>query len=168
MNWNSTQRGVLLIVLAALVIGAFFALSQSRVTIVPNEGELTHLTNTLPAPSATISAASTTIIVSIAETKEEHTRGLSGRENLDASTGLLFIFDQPDRYGFWMPDMYFPIDIIWIDADWRIVDIAESVPPDSYPKVFTPTTPALYVLEVNAGKASTWGWKIGTPLVFNR
>lgn len=117
---------------------------------------------------STLTAASTTITVMLAETQEEHARGLSGRMELDADMGMLFIFDRPDRYAFWMPDMHFPIDIIWIGDDWRIVDIAARVTPESYPDSFIPRAPAQYVLEVNAGNAAAWGWEPGTQFMFNR
>lgn len=168
MKGDILWKALLLVVLAISIVGVFFALSRSRVAIAPDEGELTHLTGTVAIPSSTISGEGITYVVELAETKEEHALGLSGRTELDADMGMLFIFDQPGRYGFWMPDMHFPIDIIWIDADWRIVDISANVPPESYPKVFTPTSPAMYVLEVYAGNAAASGWEIGTLLELNR
>jgi uncharacterized membrane protein (UPF0127 family) len=168
MKGGFSQRGLLLAALAISIIGVFFVLSSAQISFFKEEGELTHLTGTLPVPSSTISAASTTIAVELAETSSEHAQGLSGRATLDADKGMLFIFDHAGQHSFWMPDMHFAIDIIWIDADWRIVHIAGGVTPESYPASFTPDAPALYVLEVNAGKAATWGWKVGTQFVFSR
>jgi len=105
----------------------------------------------------------TTLRVEIAETSDAHVKGLSGRSKLTDGTGMLFIFDHPDLYGFWMPDMKFPIDIIWFGDDWHIVDIASDVSPDSYPKVFVPKAKAQYVLEAPAGTAHRWGWDEETP-----
>ncbi len=91
------------------------------------------------------------IPVEIADSSQEWQRGLSGRKFLDWNRGMLFVFPSPGYYGFWMPNMHFPIDIIWIDSKKRIVDISENILPESYPQKFYPKLPSQYVLEVNAG-----------------
>lgn len=108
-----------------------------------------------------LSLNGTTVSVELVRTKAEQEKGLSGRNSLAPNHGMLFVFDHPDFYGFWMPDMQFSIDMIWIDQDGRIVDIASRVPPESYPHVFKPKAPALYVLEVVAGLAEKSGWHEG-------
>lgn len=108
-----------------------------------------------------LSLASTTVNVELARTTAERDRGLSGRLTLAPDHGMLFLFDHPDTYGFWMPEMQFPIDIIWLDANWRIVDIAHSVAPESYPHVFMPKAPATFVLEVASGLSKQSGWHEG-------
>ncbi len=90
------------------------------------------------------------ITVEIAGTTAERVRGLSGRRDLAPGRGLLFIFPASATYGFWMKEMNFPIDIVWISEDLRIVHIAADVSPDTYPKVFRPASPARYVLEMPA------------------
>lgn len=57
--------------------------------------------------------------------------------------------------------MKFPIDVIWLDEDYLVVDIAQDVRPYSFPKIFEPQTPALYILEVSAGFSSRNNIKIG-------
>lgn len=101
------------------------------------------------------------IKIEIADTLEERTKGLSGRKYLEKDTGLLFIFPQPDIYRFWMKDMNFPIDIIWISPDWKIVDINEALDPGTYPQTFSPSSTVQYVLEVNAGWTKKNQVKIG-------
>lgn len=91
------------------------------------------------------------IAVIIADTPASQEQGLSGREKLEPNEGMLFVFQTPMLTGFWMKDMLFPIDIIYFDAHHRIVDVWEGATPESYPKVFTPRTPAQFVLEVPAG-----------------
>jgi len=93
------------------------------------------------------------LTVDIAATPAERQQGLSGRDSLGAGRGMLFVFDDSGPWGFWMKDMRFSIDIIWVDADGRVVTVAPSVSPQSYPSVYTPTSPARYVLEVPAGFA---------------
>jgi uncharacterized membrane protein (UPF0127 family) len=70
--------------------------------------------------------------------------------------GLLFVFDEPGLHGIWMKDMRFPIDILWLDDAFQVVDVRKNVAPDSYPTVFKPTKPARYVLEVTAGFADRY------------
>ena len=67
-----------------------------------------------------------------------------------------------------MPNMRFAIDIVWIDADRRIVSIAHRVPPESYPTTYSPSAPALYVLEVPSGTAERYGWKTGDMVMITK
>lgn len=90
------------------------------------------------------------IEVEIAGTQAERVRGLSGRRDLAPGNGLLFVFPASATYGFWMKEMHFPIDIIWIGENRRIVHIAADVAPATFPTVFTPPRPARYVLEMPA------------------
>lgn len=57
--------------------------------------------------------------------------------------------------GFWMKDMKFPIDMLWLDNQYRVVSSEENVSPDTYPKVFFPSAPSRYVIELSAGIIST-------------
>ena len=63
--------------------------------------------------------------------------------------------------------MNFPIDVIWLDKDFEVVDIAQNISPDSFPQVFEPKAPALYILEVNAGWAEHNNLKIGDRVDLN-
>jgi uncharacterized membrane protein (UPF0127 family) len=64
---------------------------------------------------------------------------------------MLFVFDKSDRYGFWMKDMHFALDICWLDDSGKVISIARNVSADSYPKAFYPKKPARMVIEANAG-----------------
>jgi len=86
---------------------------------------------------------------------------LSNREKLAENQGMLFVFDHTDYHSFWMKDMRFAIDIIWIDENKKVVDITHNAEPESYPKIFKPSLPAQYVLEVNAGWAEEHRVKVG-------
>lgn len=108
---------------------------------------------------------SSKIIVSLASTPEEKARGLSGRTSLPADEGMLFVYDRPEVQKFWMKDMNFPIDIIWIGTDKTVVDIANNLDPGTYPETFSPDAPAQYVLEVNAGYAQGHGISLGDTAV---
>ncbi len=100
--------------------------------------------------------------VEIADNDRERSLGLSGREALLPGTGMLFVFDASGSYNFWMKDMKFPIDIIWIDEDALVVWIEKNVSPNTFPKTFTSTQPAKYVLEVPAGFADRHEIRIGS------
>lgn len=95
----------------------------------------------------------TRINLDIADTPQERNTGLSGKETLPEGRGMFFVFESPDFYQFWMKDVKFAIDIIWISQDWEIISIDQNVLPSSYPVLFKPAEPALYVLEVNSGFA---------------
>lgn len=95
---------------------------------------------------------------------EAREQGLSGRADVPHGYGMLFVFDQPGTYGFWMKDMLVPIDIIWLASDGTIVGIEDSVSPSTYPTPFFPTSPVRLVLETRAGEAQAQGWSVGTRL----
>ena len=105
------------------------------------------------------------IELEIADTEESRTLGLSGREKLEEDTGLLFVFEKPGYWGFWMKDMNFPIDIIWLDQNFRIISIKSNVIPESYPEIFYPDALTSYVLEVNAGVVVKEGIKVNDTIV---
>ncbi|MEQ1561516.1 MAG: DUF192 domain-containing protein, partial [Nitrospira sp.] len=107
-----------------------------------------------------------TFSVEVAKTEAELKKGLSGHKPLLDNEGMIFLFDREDTYGFWMRDMLFPIDIIWLTKDWKITHIENSIAPETYPKVYSSTFPSKYVLEVSAGTAERLGWEIGDAVLF--
>jgi uncharacterized membrane protein (UPF0127 family) len=104
--------------------------------------------------------------VDVARTDEARMKGLMFRSGLDRGKGMLFVFDVEDVHTFWMKNMFFPIDIIWLDRDKRVVHIASDVPSCSNAPcpVYTPSVSALYVLEVPAGDAARHGIQPGDIL----
>jgi uncharacterized protein len=102
-----------------------------------------------------------TIRVSIADNDATRELGLGGRAGLAPDEGMLFIFPQDGIYAFWMKDMHFSIDMIWLSAGGAVVYMAQNISPDTYPKDFGPATPARYVLELLAGYAKQHGVQIG-------
>lgn len=104
--------------------------------------------------------------VDIASSDVERARGLSGRTNLAENSGLLFVFDRPSRNMFWMKDMNFPIDIIWLDENKKIIYIQQKLSPKTYPEVFGPEASSLYVLEVNSNFTKKHNIKIGDQVSF--
>jgi hypothetical protein len=105
--------------------------------------------------------------VDVADTYLTLHQGLSGRKSLASNEGMFFVFDKPDTYGFWMKDMNFPIDIIWMDKDYKIIHIEKEVKPTTYPTVFYPTSGASYVFEVGAGETDSLHVAVGDRVVFS-
>ncbi|MBF0489452.1 MAG: DUF192 domain-containing protein [Candidatus Omnitrophica bacterium] len=91
--------------------------------------------------------------VEVVRSSEDMRRGLQGREGLADHQGMLFVFESEDIQRFWMKDMKFAIDMLWIDASNRIVSIASSVAPCQKDpcEVYASSQKALYVLEIPAG-----------------
>ena len=87
----------------------------------------------------------------IADDNEERTRGLMFRKILDENSGMLFVFDDEDFQTFWMKNTLIPLDIIFIDNNFRIVDIKNAAPCEKDPcSLYQSSMPAKYVLEVNS------------------
>jgi len=93
----------------------------------------------------------TILKVDVAYTREQHAKGLSGRESLSPDSGMLFVFNNSGQYLFWMKDMNFPIDIIWVDENYKIVFIEKNAKPESYPSLFGGKVDSKYVIETVSG-----------------
>jgi len=122
-----------------------------------------------PNISPTVTIGETKISVELATTSAAIERGLSGRLSLAKDAGMLFIFKQPDRYRFWMPEMNFPLDILWIEAG-EVKDISTEVSnafDPLHPVFYRPSVPVRYVLEVNAGFIKRSHISIGDRVTFS-
>ncbi len=96
--------------------------------------------------------------VVISRTQAELTQGLSGTHLIEEHEGMLFVFPTPGAYNFWMKDMNYPIDILWVNKDNKIIFIQKNATPESYPDSFGPTdVQALMVLEIRAGLSDKFG-----------
>lgn len=113
-----------------------------------------------------IKIAGKTIKVELADTPEKIVQGLSGRVSIEEDGGMLFIFESSSKQAFWMKDMHFSIDMIWLAEDGRVAFIKHSATPESFPTVFAPDKDAKYVLEVRAGFAKKNNLKVGDGVEF--
>lgn len=106
--------------------------------------------------------------VKIADDAIERSKGLSGVSGISTDWGMLFVFETPGVYAFWMKDMNFPIDIIWFDETGKVVYIKKDVQPESYPESFVPPKEktSKYVLEVFSGFSNSHNLKIGDAIEF--
>ena len=118
------------------------------------------------AHATVITESGISIPVEVSDTPEKRSLGLGKRDMLQKDWGMLFVFQKRIPHHFWMKDMRFPIDIIWID-NHRIVEMAKNVPPPekgASPKVLKPIYPSNFVLEIEAGRAKTLGLRMGQKL----
>lgn len=99
-----------------------------------------------------------------ADDPAERAMGLSSFDTLEEDEAMLFIFDYPGRYPFWMKDMKFAIDIVWLDVSGVIVYIKENAEPSDYPNAYYPDTDALYVIEFVSGFVEKQNIQIGDTL----
>jgi len=107
--------------------------------------------------------------VEVRITNEERRQGLSDREVLETNTGMLFLFDQAEIRNFWMKDMRFPLDFIWI-KNKKVVGISQNIPHPAInngeiARISSPE-PADAVLEVNAGQIDEYGINVGDLVIY--
>ena len=102
-------------------------------------------------------------------TAEARARGLSGRDPLKPGHGMLFLFDQLDTQQMWMPDMKFPLDIVWLDENLMVVHVTEYAPPCEDPTgvtcaMYSSKFRVKYAIEMTAGQAGIYGFAPGLQL----
>ena len=106
--------------------------------------------------------------VDISDNDCKRIQGLSGRKGMSEDTGMIFIFENSGSYGFWMKDMNFPIDILWIDKDFNITGIEKSVATSTYPEILGEKYLAKYVLELSSGFSEKNNIKVGNKIIFSK
>lgn len=120
-----------------------------------------------------ITVGTTGVMVQIANNDATRSKGLGGVTQMPPAQGMLFVFDSKQiTPSFWMKDMQIPLDFIWISKN-KVAEITANVPaplpntPDNQLKVYTPSEPIDYVLEVNSGFASKNNIKVGDSVILN-
>jgi len=97
----------------------------------------------------------------IADSLKEREKGLMFRDSLSDNKGMLFIFEQAGVHSFWMKNMRFPIDIIWMDEAGEVVYLSENVLPCGEKcEVLRPQLNVKQVLEVKAGFVKKHGIRL--------
>jgi uncharacterized membrane protein (UPF0127 family) len=87
-------------------------------------------------------------------TSELMAKGLAVKNQLKENEAMLFVFEDSAQHSFWMKDMKFPIDIIWLDSNGRVVHIEQNLQPCVSVFIcptYTPNTDSQYILETVAG-----------------
>jgi hypothetical protein len=144
----NSQRGylVLAVAVAALVLYIMYGTYSSA----------------LPA---TAEFAGVSLQLDYATTSAARELGLGNRTDVPENYGMLFVFPNPNYWGFWMKDTLVPLDLFWLDSQGKVVSMAADVATSTFPTVFYPSVPAKYVLETAAGFAEAHGVATGTPLL---
>ena len=137
-----------------------------------SEPPATPAETTQPTGAPLVIVGDTEFPVELALTPEQQVRGLSGRETLVPGTGMLFVYQRDGQYTFWMKEMHFPLDIVWIGPECQVVDLTLDAPQpepgqtlDQLPR-YSPSVPAQYVLEINAGESPAAGIESGDSVEF--
>jgi uncharacterized protein len=106
----------------------------------------------------------------IASTQAQVERGLMFRSSMAQDRGMLFLFSKEEALTFWMFQTLIPLDMIWMDSNKRIVEIAENAQPCKTESAQCPQygghEPALFVLELNAGSVAKYHLKTGDAIRF--
>lgn len=151
-----TKKGILFITCAIIIF--LISLSQSY-AFNPQSNNDTSSIDADFFPNykkTTISINGINVTMAIASIDEQRIRGLSGIEKMNENEGMLFLFDKPSKQGFWMNKMNFPIDIIWLDSNNKVVHIEKQLEPCKLflaCPVYNPEVDTLYVIELRSGFA---------------
>jgi uncharacterized protein len=145
----------------AVIVMAF--VPASRTVAESDQPQIQNITQ--PAPTNNTATASykkinvsvngVALVADVASTSEQRSKGLAVKDSLAENESMLFVFSKANDYSFWMKNMKFPIDIIWLDAERSVIHIEHSLEPcenDDCP-LYKPEGKAQYVLETVAGFA---------------
>jgi len=150
------MKNLLIIVGLLLLLGIVFYFTQNALSggspSLPGFGK-----------SAKAVIKDQTFTLTVAETQKEQEVGLSGKKSLAKNAGMLFPYTTKTTPTFWMRNMEFPIDILFI-SDGKIITLHKNVKPpvsDQNLQLYSPSAPIDTVLEINAGLSDQYGFKEG-------
>lgn len=149
-NKNAFLKIFLIILTLALIIAAIFYLVKKETIFEKTQ----------------IRIGKNILNVEVADNLTKRATGLSFRESIGENEGMLFVFEEPIEAKFWMKNMKFSIDIIWIDENLKVVGIEKNISPDTYPQEFKSPGKIKYAIEVNAGWTDSHKIKKGDKLIF--
>jgi uncharacterized membrane protein (UPF0127 family) len=153
------RRGLLLVAVFAVALGACSSPGPTPLP-APSGSEFGHV----------VRVGAGTFYVEVADDTAERAQGLSGRDSLPANAGMWFAYLDSAQRSFWMRGMRFPIDIVWVDESFVVVDVTHEAP---VPPVGAATSdlpqysagePVQYVLEISAGFAVDLGIERGSKV----
>lgn len=119
-------------------------------------------TPTLPLATVAQGSVRASVKVEIASTDAQRQQGLMNRQSLDEDAGMLFTFPNNVNIGFWMKNTYIPLDIAYIDASGKVLEVHQAKPLDE--TVLYPKQPFRYALEVNQGWFERHGVGVGAAV----
>ena len=137
----------------------------------PDEGRPEYHVNQTSTDLSNVSfpESNTSIQVEVADTPQEREKGLMHREELAENRGMLFVFPEEDRRGFWMKNTLIPLDMMFIDSNGKILNIEKAYPEpntsDEDLKTYRSDGEAKYVIEVNLNFTDRKGIEKGDRVV---
>jgi len=137
------KKQIYIILFVIVVFFGFCSFSQKSIDDVS--------INLKPIP--TVCIKENCFVVEIADNSQKREVGLMNRKSMPADGGMLFVFEKEGIHNFWMKNTLIPLDIIWIDANNRIIFIQKNAQPCMVQpcETFGPKQKAKYVLEINGG-----------------
>lgn len=168
---NQKIKISLIFLVALLLIGdvCYYFFYPKTAATTYKEGDIKKVSAVYPTPLPKINffINNNQFSVEIAQTDAEKSLGLGKREGLNQNAGMLFIFKKPSKQYFWMKDMKFPIDIVWMDENKKIVGLVENAKPEDYPAVYPSPQNVTYVLEISSGAVQKNKLKVGDTSIFD-
>ena len=148
--WRSSTTIILIIGLVLILVGLVVS-----------------FTLTTFKPTTQVRLGSGVYSLWLADNDTTRIQGLSNVDKLHLNGGLLMAYDNNDTHGIWMKDMNFPLDLIWLDNNKKVVYIVKNAPPENpVSTVYVPKDPSRYVLELPAGSVKKAGIKTGDTATF--
>jgi uncharacterized membrane protein (UPF0127 family) len=130
---------------------------QEQASVHPVSGlEVIPLTVTTPTGTHALR-------VEVARTPQEQSRGLMHRTAMGADEGMLFPYDQPRMLSFWMKNTVLSLDLIFIDEERRVINVAANAVPYSERSIYS-AAPGIAVLELVGGRAAELGIVSGSKV----
>jgi hypothetical protein len=159
----------ILLITCVVFVGALVLAWQYRFRTVAHPAALVSESGTLKKlPTETVTIGAATVEAEIARTPADRAQGLSDHEALASDSGMLFMFDVPGNYNFWMYRMRFPLDFVWI-RDGKVVALTENVPtPTAIPNIFNAGNEIDAALELNAGWVAAHRITVGMTVGYGR
>jgi uncharacterized membrane protein (UPF0127 family) len=151
--------------LRILLVGGIIGLGAS--TFVKMSAASPQVCHAVYRHDTTVKVTNIYIDAEVATNENQKETGLSNRTCIGENQGMLFVFEKPGNYDFWMKDMKFPIDIVWMNESKTVTEVTPSVYPSTYPKTFTSKNASKYVLELQFGNAQRLNISEGTSLQFS-
>ena len=172
-EWLATTLSILLL---GMLLVAYFVFYRPQAgteaqSLVSNSATSTETAAAVPVAASAFAHPFTIgdakLMVAYALTPAVQAQGLSDTPDLAPDTGMLFVFPSDSVVPFWMKDMRYSLDIVWIGSDGTVKDITPDLAPSTYPNSFVPKVPVRYALEVPAGFAMANHVVIGTKVVLS-
>ncbi|MDQ3848534.1 MAG: DUF192 domain-containing protein [Thermoproteota archaeon] len=158
----------------AVLISSYSAIMNHLGAQQGNPQEISPSEATSPADNgfrqANVTVNGLTLIADIPSTNEQMTKGLAVKDRLAENQAMLFVFENEAEHTFWMKDMKFPIDIIWMDTNKTVIHIENNLQPCStilLCATYKANGNSLYVLETVGGFAQKYGITKGSHIDFD-